>query len=81
MAQSAPHPDSFTAWAFTKVGGQLEKVSLPWKDPQEGQIVVKVLACGVCHSDRYVQQVHLRDVFPVCQAMRLWGMSSPSARA
>ena len=48
MAQSAPHPDSFTAWAFTKVGGQLEKVSLPWKDPQEGQIVVKVLACGVC---------------------------------
>lgn len=47
-SSSRPHPDSYTAYAFTKKGGKLEKLTLPWKDPQQGEIVVKVLACGVC---------------------------------
>ena len=47
-SSSRPHPDSYAAYAFTKKGGKLEKLTLPWKDPQQGEIVVKVLACGVC---------------------------------
>ena len=52
MATSSDHPESYTAYAFTEVGGQLHKVTVPWQDPGPGEIIVKVLACGVC--GRYV---------------------------
>ena len=42
------HPQKYTAYAFTQVGGSLQKVEVDWKDPKEGEVVVKVLACGVC---------------------------------
>ena len=42
------NPESYTAYAFTEKNGKLEKISVPWKDPEQGEIVVKVLACGVC---------------------------------
>ena len=44
----AAHPQKYTAYAFTQVGGSLQKVEVDWKDPKEGEVVVKVLACGVC---------------------------------
>jgi NADPH:quinone reductase-like Zn-dependent oxidoreductase len=42
-------PSSYKAAAFQTMGGALVSVNIPWKDPQDGQLVVKVLACGVCH--------------------------------
>lgn len=48
------HPQEYTAFTVTKQGGKLEKISVPWQDPKEGQVVVKVLACGVCASDELV---------------------------
>ena len=48
MAQTLPHSDTYTAYAFLEKGGELQKVSIPWRDPEEGEVVVKVLACGVC---------------------------------
>ncbi|EED82256.1 predicted protein [Postia placenta Mad-698-R] len=48
---SAPHPKIYSAYGFTKKGGPLEPITFDWKDPQPGEIVVKVLACGVCASD------------------------------
>jgi hypothetical protein len=42
-------PNTYTAYAFTKAGGTLEKLTVDWKDPKAGEIIVKVLACGVCH--------------------------------
>ncbi|EMD42277.1 hypothetical protein CERSUDRAFT_110805 [Gelatoporia subvermispora B] len=51
----AAHPKSYKAFAFTEVGGPLKEVQVEWKDPQPGEIVVKVLACGVCASDEAVK--------------------------
>lgn len=48
MVSSQSHPDSYTVYAFTQKGGRLEKIVVPWRDPQQGEIVVKVLACAVC---------------------------------
>jgi len=48
------HPESFTAFSVQEKFGKLVKITVPWKDPQEGQVVVKVLACGVCASDELV---------------------------
>ncbi|KAL4246200.1 hypothetical protein ABKN59_009293 [Abortiporus biennis] len=52
---SVSHPDSYVAFAFTEVNGGLERIVVPWKDPQPGQVVVKVLACGICGSDEGVK--------------------------
>jgi len=49
------HPNSFTAYRFEELNGNLKKVTVPWKDPEQGQVVVKVLACGVCASDELVR--------------------------
>jgi len=48
---SAAHPTTYKAYAFLERGGDLRPVDIEWKDPQPGEIVVKVLACGVCASD------------------------------
>ncbi|EED78060.1 predicted protein [Postia placenta Mad-698-R] len=45
---SAPHPDTYKAYAFLEKGGDLKPIDVTWRDPQSGEIVVKVLACGVC---------------------------------
>jgi hypothetical protein len=41
-------PKSYTAYAFMQPGGKLEKITVNWKAPKEGEVVLKVLACGVC---------------------------------
>lgn len=44
----------------------IEKAGAPWavkdvelKAPEEGQIVIKTEACGICHSDSMVQEGHM----------------------
>ncbi|KAI0359967.1 GroES-like protein [Trametes cingulata] len=64
MASSVAHPGSYTAYAFTEVGGKLHKITIPWRDPQDGEIVVKVLACGVCGSDAVIPQGEVPTTFP-----------------
>lgn len=40
--------------------GQLKIEEIDVPEPQEGEILIKVHACGVCHSDHGVQQVRAR---------------------
>lgn len=49
---TASHPKAYKAYAFLEKGGDLHPIDVEWKDPQVGEIVIKVLACGVCA--RYV---------------------------
>ncbi|KAI0079176.1 GroES-like protein [Panus rudis PR-1116 ss-1] len=55
------HPDSYKAYAFTEKDGDLKPITVPWKDPEPGEVVVKVLACGVCAGDEIVKH----QLFPV----------------
>ena len=41
-------PSSYVAYAFMEKDGPLQRIVVPWSDPKPGQVVVKVLACGVC---------------------------------
>ncbi|KAI1797215.1 GroES-like protein [Ganoderma leucocontextum] len=61
QAPSQSHPDFYTAYAFTERGGALTKITVSWRDPKAGQVVVKVIACGVCGSDEQVPN----GVYPV----------------
>ena len=54
-------PESYTAYAFIKPGGKLERITVPWRFPEDGEIVVKVLACGVCGTC-----VPLLPTRPIC---------------
>ncbi|KAL4252211.1 hypothetical protein ABKN59_005546 [Abortiporus biennis] len=58
------HPKSYTAYAFTEKGGNLVKKTVDWKDPKPGQVVIKVLACGVCGSDEGVRYGAFGPNFP-----------------
>ncbi|TBU55583.1 GroES-like protein [Dichomitus squalens] len=58
---SSNHPESYTAYAFTEKGGELSRITVPWKDPKDGQVVVKVIACGVCGSDEQVPKA----IYPI----------------
>lgn len=53
------NPDNYTAYAFIEKGGKLQKITVPWKDPEQGEVVVKVLACGVC--GRFVRVLFRRS--------------------
>ncbi|THH28563.1 hypothetical protein EUX98_g5635 [Antrodiella citrinella] len=55
------HPASYTAYAFTEKLTPLKKITVPWTDPNENQVVVKVKACGVCAGDA-VPQVQMLPV-------------------
>ncbi|KAH9949106.1 GroES-like protein [Amylocystis lapponica] len=52
-------PKTYTAYAFTRKDGPLEKIIVDWKDPQPGEVVVKVLACGVCAGDEVPKGQHM----------------------
>lgn len=41
---------------FKEKGGPLIVEEIETKQPQDGEILVKVQACGVCHSEVVVQQ-------------------------
>ena len=43
-------PSTYRAAQISTKGGQFELIDVDYKQPGEGQVVVKTLACGVCHS-------------------------------
>jgi propanol-preferring alcohol dehydrogenase len=40
----------------SRAGGEFELVERPIPEPREGQVRIKVKACGVCHSDSMVKE-------------------------
>ncbi|KAJ3546280.1 hypothetical protein NM208_g1645 [Fusarium decemcellulare] len=49
-------PKTYKAAIMEGPGLPLKMVDLELKQPGQGQVLVKVLACGVCHSDAGLQQ-------------------------
>ena len=45
-----------------KAGGDLVLKDVPVNKPEKGHILVKTLACGVCHSDEAVRQGGFGDL-------------------
>jgi D-arabinose 1-dehydrogenase-like Zn-dependent alcohol dehydrogenase len=57
-------PKTYKALVIKSAGGPLELVDVELKHPQAGEVLVKVLACGVCHSDYILQQGQMGPLFP-----------------
>lgn len=58
------HPETYKAAVVVAKGEPFQIQDIEWKDPTEHQIVVKVLACGVCHSDSAVVLQHMPVPLP-----------------
>jgi D-arabinose 1-dehydrogenase-like Zn-dependent alcohol dehydrogenase len=48
-------PKTFKKAAFTSLGSRLSIEEAPLQLPSQNEVLVKVEACGVCHSDIVVQ--------------------------
>src|SRR4051812_12241451 len=48
-------PDKMKAWVFRKPGGALEAAELELPKLSKRQVLLKVEACGVCHSDLFTR--------------------------
>ncbi|KAM0271953.1 hypothetical protein ACHAQH_008860 [Verticillium albo-atrum] len=57
-------PKTYKAWVVEKAGGPLVLKDLDLKQPGPNQVLVKVRACGVCHSDAAMSSGGFGDVFP-----------------
>ncbi|OPB38915.1 alcohol dehydrogenase [Trichoderma guizhouense] len=61
---SAQLPTTYKAVILTEPGAPFKLHDVKLQHPGPGQVLVKILACGVCFSDIAVAQGHLGDVFP-----------------
>ncbi|KAM0473523.1 hypothetical protein ACHAP7_008189 [Fusarium lateritium] len=57
-------PQTYKACVLDKANAPWELRDVPLKHPSNGQVLVKVLACGVCFSDVATGGGHMGDVFP-----------------
>ncbi|KAL1304754.1 hypothetical protein AAFC00_003692 [Neodothiora populina] len=53
---SSKFPSTCKAVVIEKVGAPYTIKDVPVEEPKEGEVLIKVEACGVCHSDSFVQQ-------------------------
>lgn len=54
-----PLPKTYKAVVLEKAGAPWDLKEVSLEEPQQGQILIKVEACGVCHSDSAVQEGHM----------------------
>lgn len=52
-------PSTYKAAIVEAPGAPFKIVDIAMKKPGPGQVLVKVLACGVCHSDSGLQQGYM----------------------
>lgn len=58
-------PETYKAAVFESKGAPLTFKQVKLELPKPGEVLVKVLACGVCHSDAVVQQGMFGNGFPI----------------
>jgi len=66
-------PKTYKAAVLEEVGGDFILKDLPLKEPGPGQVLVKVLACGVCGSDKAEQQGHSMNSWPIVPGHEIVG--------
>ncbi|KAM0205308.1 hypothetical protein ACHAPQ_011303 [Fusarium lateritium] len=57
-------PTTYKAWQVQKAGEPLSLETFQLTQPGPGEVLVKVLACGVCHSDVGMQKGEFGPVHP-----------------
>lgn len=58
-------PKSYRVAVFKEKGQPLSLEEVELKEPIGGEVLIKVEACGVCHSDAYVKEGAMGNSLPV----------------
>ncbi|KAK8065006.1 hypothetical protein PG997_011753 [Apiospora hydei] len=66
-------PQTYKAAVIEKANAPLVIKEVPLKSPGPKQVLVKVLACGVCHSDMGAQGGHFGNSFPLVPGHEIIG--------
>ncbi|KAI2620120.1 alcohol dehydrogenase GroES-like domain-containing protein [Hypomontagnella submonticulosa] len=66
-------PKSYKQAAFKAKGGDLVIEDVPLRLPREGEILIKVDACGICHTDMYAQENRYGGGFPIVPGHEIIG--------
>ncbi|KAF4439092.1 hypothetical protein FACUT_4446 [Fusarium acutatum] len=64
LSENMSLPKTYKAASFDESGAKLTLKEVELQQPGPGFVLVKVLACGICHSDSWVQQGRFGDLFP-----------------
>ncbi|AOV17158.1 alcohol dehydrogenase [Acidihalobacter aeolianus] len=62
-------PQTMKAIQVSRAGGEFELVERPLPAPNEGQVRIRIHACGICHSDLFVKE----GLFPGIEYPRIPG--------
>ncbi|MCJ1290770.1 hypothetical protein MMC34_002312 [Xylographa carneopallida] len=66
-------PKSYKVAVFKKVDEPLTIEEVDLKEPEAGEVLIKVEACGVCHSDAEVKSGHMGNSFPIIPGHEMIG--------
>lgn len=66
-------PKTFKAAVLTGPGKPLEIQDVPLKEPSYGQVLIKVRACGICHTDAFVQAGGFGNPWPLIPGHEIVG--------
>lgn len=70
---AASLPKTYRAAVFKTKGGPLTIETLELKDPPEGEVLIKVETCGVCHSDEMARHGVMGGGFPLTPGHEMIG--------
>ncbi|KAI4091266.1 MAG: hypothetical protein L6R37_007769 [Teloschistes peruensis] len=66
-------PKTYKAAVFKKANEKLTIEDVELRQPEEGQVLIKVLATGVCHSDAMTQSGVMGSPFPIVPGHEMIG--------
>jgi len=73
IANMTPLPKTYKAAVFEKANAPLVFKDIELTPPSKGQVLVKVIAAGVCHSDAGVQAGAFGNSFPIIPGHEIIG--------
>lgn len=73
MSSTSTLPKTFKAIVIKEKDAPLVLQDLPLKSPGPGEVLVKVLACGVCHTDAFEKAGNLPNSWPIVPGHEIVG--------
>lgn len=70
---SSTTPQSYTVYQWEAPNTRLVKAEQPWQNPEQGEVVVKILASGVCATDDLIRVGSFPARFPVVPGHEIVG--------
>ena len=67
---------TMTAWQMMEPNKPLKRVELPIPEPGEGEVLIRVAGCGVCHTDLgfFYDGVRIRSALPLVLGHEISGI-------